>query len=207
MRRAGFLARQAGHPDGLLGRLLLGVMARETARFNDEVLDTLAVAAGENVLEIGFGHGRTLAAAAERVPAARFAGIDVATTAVRAAERRCSALVDVGRLELRAGDSASLPWPDATFDAAFSVHTLYFWPEPARQLAEIRRVMSPSGRFVLGFRERSADAIRRFPAPTYRFYSTDEVAALVTAAGFSRVDVRPVTVNAELRIAIAACAR
>jgi SAM-dependent methyltransferase len=203
MRRPGFIARQAGRPDGLLGRLLLGVMARETARVNAEVLDALAVAAGEHVLEIGFGHGRTLLAAAERAPDTRFAGIDVAPTAVRAATRRCRALVDAGRLDLRAGDASDLPWDAGTFDAAFSVHTLYFWPDPARPLAELHRVLCPGGRLVLGFRERTDAALSRFPASTYRFYATDEVAAMLAAAGFRSVEVRSASTGPDLRIAMA----
>jgi hypothetical protein len=37
MRRPAFIARQAGRPAGFVGRLLLGVMSRETARFNGDV--------------------------------------------------------------------------------------------------------------------------------------------------------------------------
>lgn len=203
MRRPAFIARQAGRPSGLLGRLLLRIMASETARFNDEVLDALAIGAGEHVLELGFGHGRTIAAAARRAPDARFAGLDIAPTAVRAATRRCRALVVAGRLDLRDGDGVHLPWPDGAFDAALAVHALYFWPDAARQLAELRRVLRPGGRLVLGFRERSDDAVARFPTPTYRFYSTDEVRAALEGAGFGASEVRVATSHSELRIAIA----
>jgi len=203
VRRPGFLARQAGHPDGLLGRLLLGVMARETARFNAEVLDAVAIGADEHILEIGFGHGRTLAIAAERAADARFAGIDIAATAVRSAERRCRALVEAGRLDLRVGDGLVLPWFDATFDAAFTVHTLYFWSDPERQLAEVRRVLRPGGRLVLGFRERTDDAIRRFPPPTYRFYTTEEVAAMLASAGFEAAQIHEAGAGTDLRIVVA----
>jgi ubiquinone/menaquinone biosynthesis C-methylase UbiE len=178
-------------------------MARETARFNDEVLDALAPGAGERILEIGYGHGRTLLAAARRTADAHLAGIDVAPTAARAAARRCRALVEAGRLDLRTGDGAELPWDDATFDAAFSVHTLYFWSDPARPLAELHRVLRPGGRFVLGFRERSDDAVARFPPPTYRFYAPDEVTALLTRAGFAAATVRAASTAPELRIATA----
>jgi ubiquinone/menaquinone biosynthesis C-methylase UbiE len=202
MRRPSFIARQAARPDGPLGRLLLNIMARETSRFNAEVLDALAAADGKHILEIGFGHGRTLLAAARRAPNARFAGIDVAPTAVRAAARRCRALVDAGRLDLRAGDASELPWDAATFDAAFSVHTLYFWPDPARQLAELHRVLRPGGRLVLGFRERTDKAVAQFPAPTYRFHATDEVTAMVAAVGYQCVDVRSAATGPDLRIAV-----
>src|ERR1043165_6860518 len=112
MRRPSFIARQAGFPTGLLGRLLLGVMARETARFNAEGLAVLAPNDREHVLELGYGHGRTLVDAASRAPGARLSGIDVAPAAAKAAARRCNDLISAGRLQLRTGDGASLPWPE-----------------------------------------------------------------------------------------------
>jgi ubiquinone/menaquinone biosynthesis C-methylase UbiE len=207
MRRPSFIARQAGHPAGLLGRLLLGVMARETARFNDEILDVLQVGDTEHVLELGYGHGRTLADAAARAPGARFSGIDVAATAAKAAARRCRDLIAAGRLDLRAGDGASLPWPADSFDAAFSVHTIYFWPEPMQQLRELRRVLRVGARLVLGFRERSEQAIAQFPAPTYRFYSTDEVAALLANADLGKIEMRASAMASGLWLAVASTGR
>lgn len=203
MRRPTFIARQAARPSGLLGRLLLRIMAGETARFNDEVVDALAIAADEHALELGFGHGRTLDVAAHRAPDARFTGLDVAPTAVRTATRRCRALVEAGRLHLRTGDGVPLPWDDKSFDAAFAVHTLYFWPDAPRQLAELRRVLRPGGRLVLGFRERTDDALARFPPPTYRFFASDEVRTMLDGAGFGTTEVRVATSSPELRIAIA----
>jgi ubiquinone/menaquinone biosynthesis C-methylase UbiE len=207
MRRPSFIARQAGYPTGLIGRLLLGVMARETARFNAEILDVLTPRNGEHVLELGFGHGRAVVDAATRAPGARLSGIDVAPAAARVAARRCRALIAAGRVDLRTGDGVTLPWEAGTFDAAFSVHTLYFWPEPAQQLRELRRVLRAEARLVLGFRERSDEAVAQFPAPTYRFYSTEEVAALLSGADLSNIDMRTSDVAPGLRIAIARARR
>src|SRR6266516_305790 len=134
MRRPTFIARQAAHPRGLLGRALVTIMAIETRALNDEVLRRLAIAPGERILEIGFGHGRTLERAAKKNPSARFAGIDHAADMAAAIGRRCAALVEAGRLEVRVGDSATLPWPDESFDGVFAVHTVYFWEDPGRHL-------------------------------------------------------------------------
>jgi ubiquinone/menaquinone biosynthesis C-methylase UbiE len=200
MRRPSLIARQAGRPSGFLGRLLLGVMARETSRFNAEVLDALEPNGGENILEIGFGHGRTLLEAARRSPRAAFAGIDVSATATRSAARRCHALISAGRIELRTGDAAATTWAAGTFDAVFSVHTIYFWPDPSMQLAEIRRILRSSGRIVLGLRERTDAALAAFPAPTYRFYSDPEVEALLTSAGFVETQIVAARSGPDLRI-------
>lgn len=94
----------------------------------------------------------------------------MSATSERAATRRCRALIDAGQLDLKVGDAGAMPWDAATFDAILSVHTIYFWPEPAGSLAEARRVLRSGGRFVLGMRERSNAALASFPAHTYRFY-------------------------------------
>jgi len=183
VQRPAFIARQASRPTGLLGRALGALMAIETRALNDQVLDRLGIARGERILEIGFGHGRTLERAARNHPDAQFAGIDHADDMVAALGRRCAALIDVGRLELSTGDSAALPWPDASFDGAFAVHTLYFWRNAEKDLSEIARILRPDGRIVLGFRERTREAEAAFPSEIYRFRSKDEVSALLRGAG------------------------
>jgi ubiquinone/menaquinone biosynthesis C-methylase UbiE len=203
MKRPTFIARQAGRPAGWFGRLLLRVMARETSRFNQEILDTLAISDHERILEIGFGHGRTLLDAARSAPDATLAGIDIAPDAERVASRRCRELIDAGRLALKTGDAAELPWSDSSFDAVYSVHTIYFWELPQGALAQVRRVLSNQGRFVLGMRERTDDVASRFPASVYRFYSGDEVVSMLRDVGFSRADVRTSTTNGSLRIVTA----
>ena len=90
-----------------------------------------------------------------------------------------------------------------TFDAAFTVHTIYFWPEPARQLRELRRVLRAGARLVLGFRERSDEAMAQFPAPTYRFYSTNEIAGLLADADLASSEMRTSTAGPGLQIAVA----
>jgi ubiquinone/menaquinone biosynthesis C-methylase UbiE len=184
MRRPKFIARQAERPSGLLGRALGAIMALETRGLNDEALHRLTVSPGERILEIGFGHGRTLERAARANAEAHFAGIDHGGDMVAALARRCAALVEAGRLELRTGDSGDLPWPDGSFDGAFAVHTIYFWQHPGRDLAEIHRVLRRGGRFLLGFRERTPEAEAALPAPIYHLRSPDEVAGLLSAAGF-----------------------
>jgi ubiquinone/menaquinone biosynthesis C-methylase UbiE len=183
MRRPISIARQASAPKGLVGRLLLRVMARETTRFNNEVLRALAIEDGDSVLEVGFGHGQTLATAASRAPNGTFAGLDISVDALRVARRRCRRAIEEGRMDLRVGDAGSLPWPDASFAKVFTVHTIYFWSDPLGCLRELRRVLRPAGRCVIGFRERSEAAEASFPSEIYRLYASDQVKEMLTAVG------------------------
>jgi ubiquinone/menaquinone biosynthesis C-methylase UbiE len=185
VHRPAFIARQSARPSGFLGRVLGAIMAKEMRALNDEVLRRMAVTPGERILEIGFGHGRTLERAIEANPEARFAGIDHADDMVDAMARRCRALVEAGRLELKVGDSQALPWADGSFQGVFAVHTLYFWRQAERDLLEIRRVLQHGGRLILGFRERSTEAEAAFPPEIYCFRSPEEVATLLSASGLT----------------------
>jgi ubiquinone/menaquinone biosynthesis C-methylase UbiE len=185
MRRPSFIAKQASRPSGLAGRMLTAIMALETKRFNSEVLEHVRVRPGQHILEIGFGHGYTLRRVAAAHPEARFAGIDHAEDMVAMVARRCSSLIRDGRLDIRAGTSESLPWPNASFDCVFAVHTIYFWHDLLTHLSEIRRVLVPGGRVVLGFREKNATTEKALPAEVYNLRSAQNVADLLRAAGFA----------------------
>jgi hypothetical protein len=62
-------------------------------------------------------------------------------------------------------------------------------------------------RLVLGFRERSEQALAQFPAPTYRFYSTDEVAALLVNADLGEIEMRASATASGLWLAVARAGR
>lgn len=191
MRRPVFIARQSGRPRGVIGRVIAAIMARETAPENAAAIALLDLEPADRVLELGFGHGRALAAVANEVPLGHVAGVDHSELMLTTAGRRCRRAITEGRVRLHRGDGAPLPFADASFDKAYSVHTIYFWPEPGLQLAELRRVLRPGGLLVLGLRVASADVESRFPREVYRFRSAVDLHRLLEASGF--VDVAGTT--------------
>lgn len=101
------------------------------------VLDLLAVAAGERVLDLGCGDG----ALTEKIAAggAVVVGIDSSPDMVEAARRR--------GIDARVGDGTALPFA-AEFDAVFSNAALHWMPDPDPVIAGVRRALKPGGRFV-----------------------------------------------------------
>ena len=192
MRRPEFVARQSAGRTGLLGWLIAAVMASETASENAAAIAALDLAPRDRVLEVGCGHGRTLERIADNVTQGMVVGIDLAGDMVRMAQRRCAAFVSAGTVEVKQGDGLALPYPDAAFDKALTVHTLYFWRDPLAQLREVHRVLVPGGRLVLGFRSRDDEMVASFPPTIYRFYAVDEVVQLLKTAGYERVMVSAV---------------
>jgi len=188
VRRPEFIARQSRCPTGVLGRLIARVMAQETAPANAHLLSLAELQPTDHVLEIGFGHGRTIERAAAALTRGFVAGVDLSDDMVRMATRRLRCVIAAGRAELRQGDSARLPYADRRFDKAYALHTLCFWSHPAQHLSEVRRVLKPGGRFALGFTPgEDAQARANFPASVYHFYDTDAVRRLFQAAGFTDI--------------------
>jgi ubiquinone/menaquinone biosynthesis C-methylase UbiE len=163
-------------------------MAAETARDNDIALRLLELAPADHALEIGFGHGRTVARAARQVSEGFIAGVDASLDMVRSAAWINRRLISAGRVELRQADAARLPYTDGRFEKVYSVHTIYFWADPDEQLREIRRVLKRGGRFVLGFRF-DEEALEKFPGPIYTFYPAEDVLARLIKAGFAHVRI------------------
>jgi ubiquinone/menaquinone biosynthesis C-methylase UbiE len=184
MKRPVFIARQSARPAGLIGAVIGRIMALETAKVNERAVDLLAPSRSDRVLEIGFGHGRTIERLAFAVGDGRVCGVDVSEAMLAMARNRNRRGVAEGRIDLRIADCAALPFADASFDGALSVHTLYFWSDPVSRLSEIRRVLRPGGRFVLGFLRAESDLCAGFPREVYSFYGEREVQAMLAEAGF-----------------------
>jgi SAM-dependent methyltransferase len=188
MRIPVFIARQGRCPSGWLGGLIARVMAHETAGENGHVLELLNIQPSDHLLELGFAHGRTLERAAKLVPEGFVAGVDPSERMLRLASRRNREAIAVGRMELKPGSSAALPFPDARFDKAYSVHTIYFWNNPAADLREIRRVLKPGGRLALGYGSRDDEATAaRVPPSTHTLYTDAEVGEFLAGAGFGEL--------------------
>ena len=188
MRRPEFIARQSGHPRGVLGRLLARIMAIETVTTNQRVVELLELAEGSRVLEVGFGHGRTLARVAEVAPKGFVAGIDISAEMVQMAQRHNRDAIVKGLIEIKRASSDQIPYPDESFNRVYAVHTLYFWKDPLSHLREIYRTTRAGGRFVLAFGPREDQrAVAAFPESVYHFYSIDEAQHLLSKAGFGNV--------------------
>jgi SAM-dependent methyltransferase len=182
MRRPEFVARQSALPSGLLGRLIGHVMARETAAVNEAAVALLDLRPADRVLEVGFGHGATIARIAAAVSGGHVAGVDPSTEMCAMASRRNRRAIETGRVALRQASVEALPFPDQSFDKALLVHTVYFWPDLGPAFREIARVLRPAGRVVVAHRT-DASAARDFPLPVYLFREAAAVSEALDAAG------------------------
>lgn len=96
------------------------------------------------VLEVAIGTGRNLA---HYDSAASVSGVDLSPEMLALAEEHAA---ELGReVDLRDGDAAHLPFPDASFDTVVCALSLCSIPDPGRAIAEMRRVLVPGGQLLL----------------------------------------------------------
>jgi SAM-dependent methyltransferase len=107
----------------------------------------LADDGARDVLDLGCGPGRGLAALRKALPGVRLTGIDLSPFLLERARDRLPA----GEAELVHGDIRALPWEAGSFDAVVSHHVLGHLPATAASAAwrEAARVLRPGGRLYL----------------------------------------------------------
>jgi trans-aconitate methyltransferase len=190
------LARQFGHPRGLVGRLVGRGMARGNRDFNTWVVQSLRKRRDSDgvtrVVELGPGPGVGLACLLDAFPRAQVWGVDQSSAMLGQARRHNAPAVGAGRLQLvRGGTSAVQGF--APLDLIVAVHVLYFWPDPVREVTLLRAALAPTGTLALGYQLRPympRMAQQEFPRAGHRVYEADdEVRDVFTEAGFTDVDI------------------
>jgi len=173
--------------------------------FAKDALELANVAPNSDVLDVCTGPG-TLALQAA-TSARRVVGVDFSPGMLEELRRRAK---DGGFTNVEAveADGQALPLADASFDAAFSMFGLIFFPDRGKGFRELHRVLRPGGRAVVSS-WRPFETVPPIKAafeallelmPELPFGKSkaplgepDEFRAELEAAGFSAIDVRVVS--------------
>ena len=108
------------------------------------LVDAMAPRPGERMLDVGCGAG-SLDRQLARMVANPIAAIDPNTFLLEEAVALADTEGLAGRIEFRPGNAETLPFPDASFDCAFSV-TVLEECDADKAIAEMMRVARPGGR-------------------------------------------------------------
>lgn len=114
----------------------------------EEFVDTLGLATGMSVLDLGCGDGTTALPAAQR--GADVLGVDIAANLVAAGNTRAQAH-GLNNLRFQEGDASHLGGlMDDSFELVVTIFGAMFAPRPHDVAKEMVRVTRPGGRIVMG---------------------------------------------------------
>ena len=114
----------------------------------DELIESLGVRPGMEVLDLGCGDGTTAIPSAQR--GANVLGVDIAANLVAAGNIRARE-AGLDNLRFEEGDASSLDGiGDDRYDLLVTILGAMFAPRPFDTAAEMVRVVKPGGRIVMG---------------------------------------------------------
>jgi ubiquinone/menaquinone biosynthesis C-methylase UbiE len=97
------------------------------------------------ILDVGCGTGKLLKSAEARFPGAKLVGVDAAIEMVKYAQTSNP----TGTIQFQRATAEELPFPNASFDLVFSTMTFHHWSNQTKGIAEVARVLTPGGRWLL----------------------------------------------------------
>lgn len=117
-------------------------MERDHWPITEPALALMELAPTDNVMDIGCGAGWLSKRLSARVPEGRVVGMDISDEMVRHARRNGAELANTVFVTEGVDE---IPWEANFFDKAISVESAYYWPDPARGMREIFRVLREGG--------------------------------------------------------------
>jgi len=179
---------------------------RQIEPLGRRVLQALAPAPGERVLDVGCGCGQTTLALGELVgPTGSVVGADISRPMLALARERAAGAPQVAFIE---ADAQTYPFAPASFDAIHSRFGVMFFEDPTAAFANLRAALRPGGRLAfLCWRSPSENPVMTLPAmaaarhlppqepPTpgapgpFAFADRGHVQAILADAGFGDIAI------------------
>ncbi len=153
-----------------------------------QAIAQMGLLSDSTVLDLGCGNGWACRAMAQTVTAGEVVGIDVSDEMIRHSQ---GASKSFSNIRYVVSGASKLPFEDSRFSGAFSMESIYYYPEPLLAIREVHRVLKPGGVFcavVDLFKENEPTGywIDKLNVPVH-FLGREDYQELFESAGFENV--------------------
>jgi SAM-dependent methyltransferase len=138
-------------------------------------VDTLAVQPDDHLLEIGCGQGVAVALICDKLVTGSITALDRSPTMIDAARERNQPHEKAGKAVFQVAALAEADLGAAKFNKIFAVNVNVFWLKPERDLAILKKLLTPSGALYLFYEPPAASKIT---------FITDQLRQNLSASGF-----------------------
>jgi SAM-dependent methyltransferase len=169
-----------------------GVLGLPFERESALILAAMQLDATRDVLDVACGSGIYTRPLARALPDGRVVGLDLSRPMLRHALRRARA-ERLPNVSFVRGDALRLPFADARFDAVNCCGALHLFPDAARALSAVYRVLRPGGRFTVAAVRRNEGLLAPLAGVLARLgvesFTPPALETLLGSAGFESVRV------------------
>ena len=181
-------------PQGDAGAEMLEGMNERHSAVTGWALSFFEFNENDRILDIGCGGGETLRKMSEKVSDGKLTGIDYSEVSVRSSEKKNSKDIKNGKMNIIEASVEKMPFDNNSFDKVITVESFYFWPDHAKNLKEVYRVLDKGGKFIIvadihgdaPLDEKDIEGIKKFDLfnPTL-----NEFKELLENAGFKDISI------------------
>jgi SAM-dependent methyltransferase len=182
------MAAQFRGPAGPRGIEVANYMNEINAMMTKSTIETLALKAGDRILEIGHGNAGHLPLLLEAVPTAHYDGLETSELMKSEAAEKNVKYVVSGQAAFHIYDGSVIPFEDSSFDKIFSVNTIYFWANPASFVTQLYRVLRSGGLISITFAQREFMEKLPFTRFAFELYDTPKALELLRSAPWTFVE-------------------
>jgi len=163
-------------------------MERGHRPVGEQAIARIHLPSDARVLDVGCGSGWATRLLAGSASAGRVTGIDISDEMIRLARESSAGYANV---DFQVAGAEELPFRDSEFTHAFSMESLYYYPDIPKALKEIHRVLSVRGLFVAVVdlyweNEATHQWVNTLKVPV-QLLSVDDYRSLFLNAGFANV--------------------
>ncbi|MCB2299698.1 class I SAM-dependent methyltransferase [Clostridium tagluense] len=185
---------QCKKPAGVLGKVIAEGMNIGHFELTSWGLEKINIKNKDVILDIGCGGGRTINRMASIATEGKIFGIDYSLDCVKWSKDYNTQFVKTNRVEILHASVEKIPFENNKFDIISAVETIYFWPNIIESFKEVKRILKPSGKFIIicemysseNFKERNDKLIA---LSDMKIHNPKELRELLEKAGFNNITI------------------